>query len=126
VAASTVVTISAAYQETTRTASLTVVPPALSSLTLNPTSLIGGTGTSTGTLTLNGPAPSGGVTAMLATSDSAAWLDDHVTILAGATTATFTVNTAVVMRTRDVTVSASNNGVTRSAVLTVRSAVPGM
>src|SRR5205807_1411786 len=47
----------------TKTASLTVVPqalPTLSSLTLNPTSVTGGAQSSTGTVTLSGPALTGG------------------------------------------------------------------
>src|SRR2546426_2958319 len=53
VAISTPVTISASYGGGTRTASLTVVPAILSSLTLSPTSVVGGPlGSSTGTVTL--------------------------------------------------------------------------
>src|SRR5262249_62429435 len=62
VAASTAATISASYGGTTRTASLTVTPPpvTVSSLTLNPTSVVGGLQSSMGTVTLSGPAPAGG------------------------------------------------------------------
>src|SRR5437588_457749 len=52
VAASTAVTISGTYG-VTKTAILTVNPPTLSTLTLNPTTVTGG-GTSTGTVTLTG------------------------------------------------------------------------
>src|SRR5207302_8131531 len=61
VTTSTPVTISASYAGVTKTASLTVqpqTPPTLSSLTLNPTSVTGGS-PSTGTVTLSGPAPAG-------------------------------------------------------------------
>src|SRR5437879_1173549 len=63
VTASTSVNISASYAGVTKTASLTVQPqalPTLSSLTLNPTSVTGGGQTSTGTVTLSGPALTGG------------------------------------------------------------------
>src|SRR5258706_8358928 len=63
VAASTTVTISAAYGGVSKSATLTVTPPplpTLSSLTLNPTSVIGGVQSSTGTVTLSAPAPAGG------------------------------------------------------------------
>src|SRR5205807_7533971 len=65
VTASTAVTISAAYAGTTRTATLTVNPAApppvtLSSLALNPTSVTGGTHSSTGTATLSRADPTSG------------------------------------------------------------------
>jgi hypothetical protein len=65
VASQTVVTISATYGGATQSAALTVkpVPPppvTLASLTLNPTSVVGGVESSTGTVTLTGPAPAGG------------------------------------------------------------------
>ena len=61
VTVSTLVTVSASYAGVTRTATLTVTPPvavALSSLGVNPSSVVGGS-PSTGTVTLSGPAPSG-------------------------------------------------------------------
>ncbi|MGO9008551.1 MAG: beta strand repeat-containing protein, partial [Bryobacteraceae bacterium] len=58
VASTASVTISATYGATLTT-TLTVNPPTLSTLTLNPTSVTGGS-SSTGTVTLSGPAPSGG------------------------------------------------------------------
>src|SRR2546425_9197702 len=60
-AASTPVTISAVYRGVTRPATLTVNPQPvlLSSLALSPTTVTGGSN-STGTATLDGPAPAGG------------------------------------------------------------------
>jgi LmbE family N-acetylglucosaminyl deacetylase len=117
------VTISASYGGATRTASLTVLPPAVSSLALNPTSVIGGPlGNSTGTVTLNGPAPAGGAQIALASSNSgAASVPSSVTVPAGATSATFTVTTSVVVTTTNATISASYKGSSRSANLEVRS-----
>src|SRR5260370_33628145 len=48
-------------------------PPthSLSSLTLNPTSVIGGAQSSTGTVTLSGPAPAGGAQVALSSSNPA-------------------------------------------------------
>src|SRR6266550_3440738 len=124
VAASTTVTISAAYGGVTRSASLTVAPapppPAtLSSLTLNPTNVIGGLQTSTGTVTLSAPAPAGGATVMLSSSNGAARVPSSVTVVAGATRATFTVNTSIVLFSASATISASYNGTTRTAGLSV-------
>ncbi len=124
VAASTTVAISAAYGGVTKTASLTVTPaspPALSlsSLTLNPTSGVGGAQSSTGTVTLSGPAPTGGAQVALSSNNGAASVASSVAVPAGATTATFTVNTSVVTASTTVTISAAYGGVSKSATLTV-------
>ena len=124
VAASTTVAISAAYGGVTKTASLTVTPasppaPSLSSLTLNPTSGIGGAQSSTGTVTLSGPAPTGGAQVALSSNNGAASVASSVAVPAGVTTATFTVNTSVVTASTTVTISAAYGGVSKSATLTV-------
>src|SRR6267154_1455263 len=117
VTASTPVTISASYAGVTKTASLTVLPqalPTLSLLTLNPTSVTGGS-PSTGTVTLSGPAPAGGATVSLSSSTStAAMVPFSVTVAAGATSATFTVSTSAVASSTTVTISATYSGATRS------------
>jgi hypothetical protein len=127
----TFVTISASYGGVTRTATLTVLPPALSSLTLNPTSVTGGAA-STGTVALTGPAYSGGVTVSVSSSnlDVARVLISHlavpmgakvniVTVPAGQTSATFSITTQPVASATSVTISGSYGGVTRTATLTV-------
>jgi hypothetical protein len=91
----------------------------VSGLTLNPTAVTGGR-TSTGTVTLSGPAPTGGAIVSLSSSDTTtAVLPSTVSIPAGGTSATFTVTTGVVTSTRSVTISAAYGGVTRTATLTV-------
>src|SRR6185503_846791 len=71
VSSSTPVTISGVYSGVTRTASLTVnpLPPivVLSSLSLNPLNIVGGT-TSVGTVTLTGGAPAGGAVVSLSST----------------------------------------------------------
>ena len=125
VATSTTVTISAAYGGVTKTASLTVTPappppPTLSSLTLNPSSVIGGAQSSTGRVTLSSPAPAGGVTVMLSSSNpGVANVPSSVVVPAGATTATFTVRTSAVLISTSVTISASYNSATQTASLSV-------
>lgn len=96
-------------------------PPAvtLSSLTLNPTSVIGGLESSTGTVTLSAPAPAGGATVALASSNGAASVPSSVTIPAGATSATFTVNTSIVIVATSATISATYNNTTQAATLSV-------
>ncbi len=122
VTTSTPVTISASYAGVTKTASLTVVSqalPNLSSLTLSPTSVTGGVQSSTGTVTLSGPALTGGAQVMLSSNSGAASVPSSVTVTAGASSATFTVSTGTVTVSASVTISASYAGVTKTASLTV-------
>jgi hypothetical protein len=125
VTASTPITISASYAGVTKTASLIVTPqppsgPTLTSLTLNPTSVNGGS-PSMGSVTLSGPAPTAGAIVSLSSSDTtAATVPATVTIPAGATTsAAFTVTTLVVTASTPITISASYAGVTQTAFLSV-------
>jgi trimeric autotransporter adhesin len=123
VAASTTVTISAIYSGVSRSALLTVTPappppPTLVSLTLNPANVFGGQ-SSTGTVTLTGPAPAGGAQVLLSSSNGAASVPSSVNVPAGATSATFTVNTSFVLISTSARISASYNGTTRTATLGV-------
>ena len=121
---SATVTISAANSGVTQTASLTVTPqppsgPTLTSLTLNPSTLVGPT-PSIGTVTLSGPAPNGGVLVSLSSSKpGVAAVPPSVTIPAGATNASFTATTSSVTTSTTVTVAASYAGVTQTSSLTV-------
>jgi hypothetical protein len=111
---------------------LTVLPPALTSLALNPASVAGGTN-ATGTLTLSGPAPSAGITISLSTPSSAPadrlsfasrfsgiGMPAEVSIPAGATSATFTVTTHPVAASTTYQINAPWGAfVTKTATLTV-------
>jgi hypothetical protein len=119
VSASTQATIFASYDGVTPSASLTVTPPTVSSLTLNPTSVIGGVQSSTGTVTLTGPAPAGGAQVMLSSSNASASVPSSVTVPAGSSSVTFTVNTSAVLVSASATISASYNSTTQSATLAV-------
>jgi hypothetical protein len=118
VVSNTMVTISAALNNTTKTTTLTVNRPTLSTLTVNPTSVKGGT-SSTGTVALTGVAPTGGSVVTLLDNNSAAAEPSSVTVPAGATTATFTITTATVTSTRNVTISGRFNGTTKTATLSI-------
>ena len=96
--------------------------PTLSSLTLNPTSVIGGAQSSTGTVTLSGPAPAGGAQVALSSNNGAASVSSSVPVPAGATSATFPVNTTAVAVSTTVIISASYGGGTQTASLTVTAA----
>src|SRR5919109_5060632 len=100
VATSTVITFTASSSGTSKSASLTVTPsllPTVSSLTLNPTSVVGGVQSSTGTVTLSGPAPAGGAQVTLSSSNGSASVPASVTVPGGSSSATFTVNTSIVL-----------------------------
>jgi VCBS repeat-containing protein len=118
VSSSTAVTISAVYNGVTKTAVLTVNRPALSTLTLSPTTVKGGA-TSQGTVRLSGPAPTGGIVVSLSDNSQYASEPASVTVPANSTSATFTITTTRVNRSRSVTISAASGGVTKTAVLTV-------
>ena len=94
------------------------VSPVLSSVTLSPGSVNGGS-SSTGTVTLSGAAPSGGAMVNLSSNSGSATVPSSVTVAAGATSATFSVNTSSVTASTPVTISASYAGVTMTASLTV-------
>ena len=124
VTVSTSVSISATYGGANKSATLTVTPapepvPTVSSLTLNPSSVVGGVQSSTGTVTLSGPAPSGGAHVALASDSGAANVPSAVTVPEGATSATFAVSTSVVLLATSATISASYNSTTQTAVLSL-------
>jgi sugar lactone lactonase YvrE len=118
VASNTATTISASFGGVRKSVSLGITAPALSSVTLNPTSVTGGT-SSTGTVTLSSAAPSGGLVVTLASSSSFVALPSTVIVPEGATTATFTVNTSPVTSATIVTIVVTSGPVSKSPVLTV-------
>lgn len=119
----TTATLSARYGGATVTANLTVTvgtaSPALSALTLTPTSVAGG-GTSQGKVILTTTAPAGGVVVSLTSSNTAAaTVPASVTIPAGAASATFAVSSKVVTSSTTTTIRGTHGGLSRSALLTV-------
>ena len=123
VSLSTVGTLTATYSGLGKTTTLTVSPApaaALSVLSLNPTSVVGGAA-STGTVTLTRAAPTGGVTVALSSSrTSLAQVPASVLVPAGASSANFTVTTFATRKSVSATISASHAGVTRTATLGVK------
>ncbi|PYN96566.1 MAG: hypothetical protein DMD91_21045 [Candidatus Rokuibacteriota bacterium] len=130
VTASSSATITGTAGTVTKTAVLTVTPPpppaALSTLTLNPTSVVG-PASSTATVTLTSAAPAGGLVITLASSNSAVASVPAlgtVTVQAGATSATFTVTTVAVTVSSSASITATAGTVTKTAVLTVTPPAP--
>lgn len=118
----TTVSLSATHGNGSAFTSLMVLaraaPATLASLSLNPTSVVGGNA-STGTATLSAAAPSGGATVTLTSSHAAATVPASVTVAAGTTSATFSVSTSAVSANTSATITGSFGGTTRSAALTV-------
>jgi hypothetical protein len=128
VTTATAATITATYNGVNKTATLTVNPPApvLTGIALNPAAVVGGA-TSTGTVTLGAAAPAGGVLITLASNNiNAATVPASVTVVAGATTATFTVTSKVVTTATAVDITATYNGVNKTAALTVNPAAAAL
>ena len=118
VAASTPATLTASYGGASKTATLTVLPAALTGVSVAPASVTGGTSV-VGTATLGGPAPTGGAVVLLSSNSAAATVPASVTIAAGATSATFAVATSAVTASTQATISASYGGTGKTATLTV-------
>lgn len=91
---------------------------AVSSVTLTPSSVVGGTA-SQGMATLNGAAPEGGAMVTLTSSHSAASVPPSVTVTAGSMSANFGVWTQAVSSSTSVAIGAAYGGSTRSATLTL-------
>ncbi len=114
------VDVSATFAGTTKSASVTIQPLVISSLTLSPTSVIGAVANSTGTVTLNAPAPTGGVVVNLSSNlTSGATVASTVTVLAGQTSATFQVTSVLVSTAKSPVITASFNGSSDTATLDV-------
>lgn len=119
VTASTSIAISASVGGPPVSANLTVIPAALSSLSLSPVTIAGGSTTSSNSLTLTGNAPAGGVAVNLASSDPAAAVPVSVTVPEGSKTVRFSISTVSVLANASATITASLAGVSKSAALTI-------
>ena len=98
-------------------------PASLASVTLNP-STIASQGTPEGTVTLTAAAPAGSaVVALFSNNRDVAKVPENVTVAAGATSATFRVETSTVRTPSTVRIEATYAGVTRTTDLTVQSPV---
>ena len=94
---------------TTRSATLSVTPPVLIDLSVSPTEVVAGA-SSTGTVTLDGPAASTGAVVGLSVDNAAAIVPSSVTVAGGETTASFQITTAAVSNSTLAVLTASFNG----------------
>ncbi|MDX1932312.1 MAG: hypothetical protein SFU56_06885 [Capsulimonadales bacterium] len=94
------------------------VKPWLTSLTMSPSSVNGGQNT-TGLLRLNVPAPAGGLTVSLNSSDPAVVVPATVTVPGGATGRTFDISTTAVTATKRVVITLTYLGESRTGQIIV-------
>ncbi len=114
-------TLSAIYSTVTKTCSFNIgVSVLLHSIVANPGTVVGGS-TSTGTVGLTGPAPSGGVTVNLSSNSVSAMVPSTVLIPAGSVTATFGITTAPVSSAVHATLTASLGAVSKSCAFIISS-----
>jgi len=90
----------------------------LTGVTLSTGSLVGGT-PATGTVTLSGPAGSGGVSVALQSNTPSVAVPASVTVPVGQTSANFAISTSAVSVQTTATISASLNGTVKTATLTL-------
>lgn len=118
----TTVTISAYYNGTTKQTTLTLTPAALNVIWVVPTQVLGGN-PSIGNVRLNGKAPIGGISVALSSSDPAvANMASSTTIAYGSDLKQFPITTFGVDLTKNVTITAVANGITKTTTLQVRPA----
>jgi hypothetical protein len=100
-------------------------PPSLgvASLSLNPTTVTGGN-SSTGTVTLTAIAQAA-TTVAITSNNAAAIVPASVTVPAGSQSRTFSISTTQVPATTSAVITASLNGTSRSATLTINPAAGG-
>ncbi len=111
-------TITASLSGKPVTTVLTVVPVGLASISLAPATVPGGSNT-TGTVTLNAPAPTRGLVVNLSANSPSVRLPASVTIAAGKTSASFAAKTTAVSAQEAVRVTAKFGANSASTTLTV-------
>ena len=116
----TAVTITATYGLVTISRTLTVVPPALQTLSLSRSTIIGSCRTAVAKVTLTGSAPASGATIPLTTTTAGANVPGSIVVPAGATSASVTVTTKAVETINKGTLTAAYGGVSQSLSLLVR------
>lgn len=119
VTAATYGSITGAFTTTSQQAPVAVFPDTPAGVSLTPSTVTAGQPT-TGTVTLNWPAPTGGTVVKLASSSASAKCPSSVTVKAGSSTASFTITTsATISANTTATITGSCNGGSQPATLTL-------
>ena len=118
VATKTVAKITASLGSTLIGVTLTINPPVISKLVLDPSTVTGGTN-SIGNITLSGPAPTNGLTIKLGATGNAATVPATVIIESGSTSGSFSITTTAVKAKTTSTIGAKLGTAYTTAVLTI-------
>jgi V8-like Glu-specific endopeptidase len=112
------VSIKATAGGVSKTATLTIEPTVKVSLSLSPSTVVGGHGAK-GKVTINSKAPSGGINIALASSSADATVPASVLIKKGASSATFAITTSKVKAKVKASIQATDGGVSKTEPLTI-------
>ena len=123
VSAETDVTLKALFMTEELLTKLIIKRPTIASLSINPSSVLGGLSTS-GEVHLTGPAPLGGLRVDITTEGAGSAVPASVTVLAGQQNATIGITTVPTNRTRIDKISAHANGTSSVTSLTIRAVAP--
>ena len=116
----TAVTITASYGLVTISQTLTVVPPALKTLSLTRSTMIGSCQKAIARVTLTGDAPAAGANVVLTSTTAGVHVPSTLTIAPGETSTSVTVTADAVHERTTGTFTAAFGGVTRQLPLAVR------
>jgi hypothetical protein len=123
VSAATLVTLTATLNAASASAQFTLQPPSLQSLTISPSTISGGAQPQ-GIVMLNGQAPAGGAVVSLSSNSPAVSPPASVTVAPGSFSASFPIPTSGVNANTTATVTASYNGSTTQAQVTLTAQQP--
>jgi Regulator of chromosome condensation (RCC1) repeat len=119
VSARTTAVIYARTGDVVRSDKLSVTPAKFTGLTLDPTSVVGGV-RSTGTLTMDGQAPQGGLAVTLKSNRNDVKVPDSVLIPGGQSSVNFNVDTTITPFPITATITATADSVTKRADLEIK------
>ena len=119
VPATTTVTITATRGAITKTAQLTIRAALLNTLSIAPSTMVGGNNT-TGTVTLTGAIPPAGISIALSDNSGSITTPASVPVAQVQSTANFTISTSLVSASATRQVTATFDGVTKTANLTLQ------
>jgi YVTN family beta-propeller protein len=117
----TPVTVTATYNGSSETGTITVTPAgavSVASVSVDPVTVVGGV-PATGSVMLSGAAPAGGILVDLWTDGAPAYVPASVTVPAGSSVATFPVTTMSTTSSQADTITAFYLGVTKTTTITV-------
>ena len=118
---SQVLNITASYNGSNQTAGLTVLAanPPLSSVSVAPSSVVGGSSLTNASVSLSGSSTANTTVALSSSNPAVAGVPASVVVAAGATSQSFTITTSTVTAATTVTITATLNGVSKTATITI-------